>query len=283
MVTTKNLEEKISSSVLQDKNIVNRIINIAKCEQLEIRAALAIAVKWEKEFKNLAALQYSIDGINAEITKAEKNYELNKAAELKYGKLKDLQNKFLILEDKIKAIATEYLGELSLKNIIELPVSEDFIDINKTEILESLNEPEKPIENKSGLILPNIEPVVAQNYEDKEEVFQPENIFIQLQKYLSELCDIPLEKITLESTVFSGDFTSLKPSSSGLWGSLSSSQDSEQYHAPENSLGMDALDGLELMIFIEEEFDIDIPDEYYSKIMTVAELINVIIKIREHG
>ena len=36
-------------------------------------------------------IREEIEKVNSEIEKAERNYELNKAAELKYGKLPELQ------------------------------------------------------------------------------------------------------------------------------------------------------------------------------------------------
>lgn len=281
--TAKKVEDKASFSVLKDANKINRIIDIAKCEQFEIKAALAIAGKYEKEFKALAELQYTLDSINAEIAEAEKDYNLNKAAELKYGKLTDLQRRLAIFGDELKIKATQYLTEFALKQTHDLQDLECLININKTEGLESVNELEKATTNKSELILPNIESVGVPKSEDQKEILQPENVFIHLQHYLSGLCDVDLDKITLESTVFLGDSPSFKPISSGSWGSLSSSEYSERYDAPDNSLGMDVLDGAELIIFINEEFDIDIPSGDYDKIVTIEELINIILKLRCDG
>ncbi|MBW4596569.1 MAG: hypothetical protein KME46_27595 [Brasilonema angustatum HA4187-MV1] len=269
--TAKKVEDKVSFSVLKDANKINRIIDIAKCEQFEIKAALVIAGKYEKEFNPLAELQYTIDTINAEIAQAEKDYNLKKAAELKYGKLTYLQRKLVIYGDELKIKVSQELTEFALKQTDYLQYSECLINLNKTESLESVNELEKTKNNKSELILPN------------KKILQHENMFIDLQQYLSGLCDVPLDNITLESTVFLGDYTSLKPISSGFWGSFSTREYSERYDAPDNSLGMDVLDGAELIIFIEGEFDIDISDNYYGKIMTIEELINIIIKLRCEG
>ena len=41
-----------------------------------------------------------------------------------------------------------------------------------------------------------------------------------------------------------------------------------------NDLGADSLDTVELIIALEEEFNIDIPDEQAEKIKTVGEAIN---------
>ena len=50
--------------------------------------------KWENEkaaIGKVQKLRENIENVNSEIEKAERNYELNKAAELKYGKLPELQ------------------------------------------------------------------------------------------------------------------------------------------------------------------------------------------------
>lgn len=43
-----------------------------------------------------------------------------------------------------------------------------------------------------------------------------------------------------------------------------------------NDLGADSLDTVELVMALEEEFDIEIPDESAEKIKTVADAINYI-------
>ena len=47
-----------------------------------------------------------------------------------------------------------------------------------------------------------------------------------------------------------------------------------------NDLGADSLDTVELVMALEEEFDIEIPDESAEKIKTVADAINY---IKEHA
>ena len=61
-------------------------------------------LKWEEEKKNIAKIQKlkeKIDEVNAEIEKAERNYDLNKAAELKYSTLPNLKK---VLEQEEKEI-----------------------------------------------------------------------------------------------------------------------------------------------------------------------------------
>jgi chaperone_ClpB: ATP-dependent chaperone protein ClpB len=65
--------------------------------------------KWENEkgaISKVQKIREEIEKVNGEIEKAERNYELNKAAELKYGKLPELQ-KELKEEEEIAAKSKE--------------------------------------------------------------------------------------------------------------------------------------------------------------------------------
>ena len=65
--------------------------------------------KWENEkdaISKVQKLREDIEKVNGEIEKAERNYELNKAAELKYGKLPELQEE-LKKEEEIAAKSKE--------------------------------------------------------------------------------------------------------------------------------------------------------------------------------
>ncbi len=272
--TAKKIEDKVSSSVIKDANKINRIIDIAKCEPFEIRTALAIAVKYEKEFRTLEELQYTFNSVDAEIAQAEKNYDLNKLAEFKYGIVPDLQNKIATLEDEIKIKATQYLLELDIENTEKQSLEASV----KKDRLECINDIDKTINHKSELIYPNLDIKASTNQQEQKELLQTEDIFRKLQHYLSDSCGFSLDKIMLDSTVFFGSFTNFKPISSSFWGSLSSNN-SSMYDAPENSLGMDVLDGQELILFIESEFDIEILDDD-GKVVTIEELINIILKLR---
>ena len=71
-------------------------------------------IKWELEKKNIARIQKlkaKIDEVNAEIELAERNYDLNKAAELKYSTLPNLRQ---VLEQEEKIIEQEQGGKATL-------------------------------------------------------------------------------------------------------------------------------------------------------------------------
>ena len=63
----------------------------------------SMKAKWENEKAEIGKVQKlreDIEKVNAQIETAERNYELNKAAELKYGKLPELQNALKEAEEK---------------------------------------------------------------------------------------------------------------------------------------------------------------------------------------
>jgi ATP-dependent Clp protease ATP-binding subunit ClpB len=69
-----------------------------KEEQSELNA------RWQAEkevIEQLNTFKESIDRVNLEIQQAERDYDLNKAAELRYGKLTDLQRKIKEIESKL--------------------------------------------------------------------------------------------------------------------------------------------------------------------------------------
>ena len=71
-------------------------------------------LKWEDEKKNIEKIQKlkeKIDEVNAQIEKAERNYDLNKAAELKYSTLPNLKK---LLEQEEKEIEKTQGGKNSL-------------------------------------------------------------------------------------------------------------------------------------------------------------------------
>ena len=97
----------------------------------------AFNAQWqsEKEFiDRLRAIKQEIDNVNIEIQQAERNYDLNLAAELKYGKLSDLQRQLQEAEAKLaenqttgKSLLREEVAEGDIAEIISkwtgIPVS----------------------------------------------------------------------------------------------------------------------------------------------------------------
>ena len=62
--------------------------------------------QWDNEkhsVENLSLLREQIENLNKEIEKAQRSYDLNKAAELQYGELPKLQQQLAVEEEKVKS------------------------------------------------------------------------------------------------------------------------------------------------------------------------------------
>ena len=115
------ISRKIMQHEIEEAAVKKDTDALAQEHLKEIRKQLAderarfkeMKAKWENE-KNaigkVRKLREEIENVNAEIEKAERVYDLNKAAELKYGRLPDLQ-KQLKAEEEIaeKAQTSEFL------------------------------------------------------------------------------------------------------------------------------------------------------------------------------
>ncbi len=97
----------------------------------------ALNAQWQSEkdiIDHIQSIKEDIDRINIEIQQAERDYDLNRAAELKYGKLTDLQRQLEAAEDQLtdtqttgKTLLREEVTEEDIAEIISkwtgIPVS----------------------------------------------------------------------------------------------------------------------------------------------------------------
>ena len=111
-ISHKIMQHQIEAEALKkekDEQSQKRLEVIQK-EIAEIQTKFnEMKAKWENEkdaISKVQKLREDIERVNGEIEKAERNYELNKAAELKYGKLPELQ-KELKKEEEIAAKSKE--------------------------------------------------------------------------------------------------------------------------------------------------------------------------------
>lgn len=111
-VSRKIMQLEIEETALsKEKDDISkkRLEDIQK-EKAELKANFdAMKAKWDNEKEVIGKVQKlreDIERVNADIERAERNYELNKAAELKYGKLPELQ-KELEEEEKISEKSKE--------------------------------------------------------------------------------------------------------------------------------------------------------------------------------
>ncbi len=96
-ISRKIMQHEIEEAALKkehDKLSEEHLADIQK-ELADMRAQFKeMKAKWENEkgaISKVQKLREEIEKVNADIELAERNYDLNKAAELKYGKLPDLQ------------------------------------------------------------------------------------------------------------------------------------------------------------------------------------------------
>ena len=98
-----SLKKETDRESLERLEKLHRELGDLKEEQTTLKA------QWEAEkgvIDNIRKLKESIDHVTVEVQQAERDYDLNKAAELKYGKLTDLQRQLEIGEVNLQEAQT---------------------------------------------------------------------------------------------------------------------------------------------------------------------------------
>ena len=96
-VSRKIMQLEIEETALSKEtdDISKKRLEDIKQEKTELKTKFdSMKAKWENEkqaISKVSKLREEIEKVNSQIEQAERNYELNKAAELKYGKLPELQ------------------------------------------------------------------------------------------------------------------------------------------------------------------------------------------------
>ena len=104
----KQMQLQIEETALkkEDDNLSKERLEALQKELAEVNDELNEAKsKWENEKKSvegLAKLRGEIDEVNRQINAAKQSYDLNKAAELQYGKLPELKKQLQAEEEKVK-------------------------------------------------------------------------------------------------------------------------------------------------------------------------------------
>ncbi|MBQ6678815.1 MAG: ATP-dependent chaperone ClpB [Lachnospiraceae bacterium] len=126
--------EELSLKKESDRLSAERLRSL-QSELAELRDQYnAKKAQWDNEKESAAhvsGLREEIEALNMEIEKAKQKYDLNKAAELQYGKLPELQRKLEAEEDKLKnmdlALVHESVTEEEISRIVSrwtgIPVS----------------------------------------------------------------------------------------------------------------------------------------------------------------
>ena len=131
-VSRKVLQLEIEEAALkhEEDDASKERLAVLQKELQEARAeADTLRAQYESEKKSISGirdLRSQIDKIKAEIEKAERNYDLSKAAELRYGKLRELEN-VLIAKEKVKEESSGNNEKTGEKKLLREEVTEDEI------------------------------------------------------------------------------------------------------------------------------------------------------------
>ena len=116
-ITRRIMQLEIEEAALKkerDRASQERLKNIQK-ELSELREkAEVMKVQWEKEkelIKKIQSLREEIEKVRHDIELAERQYDLNKVAELRYGRLVELEKQLREEEEKLKRSGTRLLRE----------------------------------------------------------------------------------------------------------------------------------------------------------------------------
>ena len=118
-ISRKIIQHEIEEAALKKENdkISAEHLKEVQKELAEMRGKFnEMKAKWENEksaITKVQKLREDIEKINADISKAEREYDLNKAAELKYGKLPQLQRE---LEEEEKIAEKAKTGDSLLRD-----------------------------------------------------------------------------------------------------------------------------------------------------------------------
>ncbi|NES83267.1 MAG: ATP-dependent chaperone ClpB [Moorea sp. SIO2B7] len=128
-IDRKILQREMERLSLQKENDVVSLERLAKLEKelanlKEEQSHLTAQWQSEKEvIDKIRTLKENIDQINLEIQQAERDYDLNRAAKLRYGKLTDLQRQIKETESKLEEKQTTG-SSLLREEVIEADIAE---------------------------------------------------------------------------------------------------------------------------------------------------------------
>ena len=121
-ISRKIMQHQIEEAALQkesDRLSKEHLAEIQK-ELAELRSVFAeMKARWENEKNSIGAVQKlreELEQVNAEIERAERAYDLQKAAELKYGRLPQLQKELAQQEQRAEAAETDHHQQKLLRD-----------------------------------------------------------------------------------------------------------------------------------------------------------------------
>ncbi len=145
-ITRKIMQLEIEREALKKESDSNNKLELINEELVElIKQKDAMKLQWETEkdvIKNIREIKKDIEKVKGQAAKAELEYDLNTAAELKYGKLTELNEKLAYEKEKLKTIQKD--THLLKEEVTEEEITEiisKWTGIPITKLLE--NEKEK--------------------------------------------------------------------------------------------------------------------------------------------
>ncbi|WP_081936960.1 MULTISPECIES: ATP-dependent chaperone ClpB [unclassified Prochlorococcus] len=139
--------EKLSLNREYDSTSKNKLIEIEEDLEGLIKAQDSLTKQWQKEkasIKALSEIKEEIERVQLQIDKAKRNYDLNCAAELEYGKLSSLQKKLnqtetnLLADDNNRGRKSLLREEVTENDIAEVIAKWTSIPVTKLTTSESL-------------------------------------------------------------------------------------------------------------------------------------------------
>lgn len=157
-ITRKIMQLEIEEAALkkEDDRLSKQRLADLQAELSELKdEANALKAKWENEkagVEKIRNLKEELEQIKADIQVAQRNYDLNKAAELQYGKLPAVQKKLEAAEaaasDKERELVHEVVSEEEISKIVSkwtgIPVSK-LTESEKSKTLNLSNELKKRV------------------------------------------------------------------------------------------------------------------------------------------
>ena len=148
-LSRKIMQMEIEEAALKketDRLSADRLEALQK-ELAELKAEFAnMKAKWDNEknsVENLSKLREQIEQMNKDIELAQRNYDLNKAAELQYGELPKLQQQLRIEEEKVKnkdlSLVHESVTEEEISRIISRWTGIPVVKLTESERSKILN------------------------------------------------------------------------------------------------------------------------------------------------
>lgn len=127
------ISRKIMQSEIEEAALKKEKDNISKENLKDIQKELAdlretfnqMKAQWDNERENISKVQKlreEVEQVNADIEKAEREYDLNKAAELKYGKLPELKKQ--LEEEKKRTKTNEKVNTLMRDKVTEEEIAQ---------------------------------------------------------------------------------------------------------------------------------------------------------------